>query len=1438
MSARISIFMVWLLLLPVLFSCVGTVPTKEVRFIDSLNRLAYSYRYKNLDVSLKTSLKAYEEATLYEAGKAEACNNLAFCAFMQMDFDKAEAYYKEVHRSTQNEIELLIADVGLMKVYQRTAMNKEFYDYRNSAIRRMKRIDEEPTLFADKQEKRRLNYAHTEFYIVSAVYYYYLQQRPEAIASIDAIKQDESLEEDTNQLLYYHYIKGSASLCQGNTASQRKLQEFDELYTTWTLATEKQYLYFEGNSVQGLANLMASQANYDFFSSRRSNVLAQFGVPVDSLLPLRLAQIALAKFTRYNDLYQIAGAYVSIGKYLNAHAQYADALDTLGKALDCVNQHHFSYYHQLADTLDKLKPYIDKDTLYTEVTWIGKERVKTVPEWISRIREQLSVSYAGLGMKAQSDYNRNSYLDILEYTRQDKELESRFQALEAESNQVNVVLSFVLIGFVLATILFGIFNNRSKARSKRYTEYLQQTIAICQEITASIPMNVERVQQDINTLLGAEKVMLRTAEDGKISFECMHKLTKEEEALLHVLTPYVDWVADNELLIDSLSEEREQLEEKRQMYEQQIVENKRQNLVKRSCLAIVNGINPYIDRIINEVRKLTEQRTNYDEKIKREKYQYIDELVTTINDYNDILGLWIKMKQGTLNLNIESFELNELFELVGKGRRAFDMKKQTLIIIPTDAYIKADRALTLFMINTLAENARKYTAEGGVVKIYAQQSTEYIEISVEDNGRGLSTQDVKRIIGEKVYDSGAIGMKDVLDAEVLKKNKGSGFGLMNCKGIIEKYHKTHDLFSVCAFDIESKPGKGSRFYFRLPLGIRRLMGILLCAVVGFTSCQEEPLPDSYERPSSSLPLAAKTTYELLLNEASDFANSAYYANINQEYEWAIQYADSALQRLNKHYATYARSPHQYMTLVGEGTPVEIAWWNERFDTDFHIILDVRNEAAVAFLALKQLDAYTYNNTAYTTLYKLLGEDRSIELYCRQLERSTTNKTVGIILCVIILATSLFGYYILYIRKRWLNRWNLEQVLEINKKVFAASLQRTSETLEMLQREEDTLKDIPQHIVNEAFDAVNDLLTIKGWSIAVYNEAAHRLEFASTPQQDRLPEIVQCCFEEQSYQTDGNRQLFPLLVEAGGEHQCVGVLCIERREGTELETDRLLCEMIARYVAIVVFNAVVKLAVKYRDIESAYEETHRASWEDDILHVQNMVLDNCLSTIKHETIYYPNKIKQIISQINSKTLTESEEIESIQAISELIEYYKGVFTILSTNAARQLEEITFRRTTVSVHELLDYAAKYFLKIKKRNPEQIELITDRIEGQVLGDVSQLRFLLENLLDEAVAVKQGGKLILRAAVDGEYIRFLFTDTRREKSVEELNQLFYPNLARMTGGEGDDLRGTEYLLCKQIIRDHDEFAAHRGCRINAIPATGGGFTVYFTIPRQQEQP
>lgn len=1427
-----------------LVSCMGTAPTREVHLIDSLNQAAYSYRYKDLDSSCHAASQAYREVGLYKQGKAEACNNLGFCAFMRMDFEQAEKYHQEVYKLTKNELELLVADIGLMKIYQRTALNKEFYDYRNSALRRMKRIAEDNNLFVDKHERMRLAYARSEFYIVSAIYYYYLQQRPEALASINEVPENEELEADTNQLLYYHYIKGSASLCDGETLDERHLREFDELYTTWKLASQKGYLYFEGNGVQGLANLMASPDEYEFFQGRRSHALKQFGEPLDSLLPMRLGQLALEKFRQYNDIYQIAGAYVSIGKYLNAHGQYKQALDTLTRALECVNDHHRRSY-DCHDSLDWLKAYDRRDTICAEKSWI-QQKLKTVPEWISRIREQLSVTYAGLEMKEYSDYNRNIYLDILEDTRQDKELESRYQALEKEAGQLNLLLSFVIAGLVAVLVFFWFFNKRSKVRNRLHLHRLQSMLDICQGITASIPADAQTeeditkailaaVRPELGSLFGTEDISI---ENRQLLFA--KRMGKDEQAMVQVINPYIQWALDNGMTSISLGEEQRRLEKQRYIHEQHIAGNKRQNLIKKACLSIVNGIHPYIDRILNEVHKLVRMGYIHDEAIKKEKYQYIDELVTTINEYNDILALWIKMKQGTLSLNIEAFALNELFELLRKGNRAFEMKQLDLEVEPTDACVKADRALTLFMINTLAENARKYTPKGGRVRIYARKEENYVEISVEDNGCGLSPEDIAHIVGEKVYDSKAIGMSDAPDREELRKNKGSGFGLMNCKGIIEKYKKTNALFNVCLFNVESTLGQGSRFYFRLPAGIRKVLTMLLLALsLGMASCSKAADSDSpKEVLTDSLALALQEEYESLLNRASDYANEAYYCNVDGEYATALLYIDSAMVCLNEHYEKYAEVPRRYMTLTGNDTPAELDWWNNMFNSDFHVILDIRNEAAVAFLALKQWDNYSYNNGAYTTLYKLLGEDQSLEDFCRKLERSTNNKMVSILLVAILLVTLCLGYYILYFRKRLVNRWNLEQVLEINKQVFTASVMSAPEAGEMLQREEDMLKDIPQQIVDNAFDAVNELLGIERLGIAVYNEAAHRLEHASNPSGETSEntsvrtELMQRCFDRQVYLVESGMQALPLIVKAGNSSRCVGVLCLVRSEAQQ-ESDHLLLELIARYIAIVIFNAVVKLATKYRDIETAQDEARRASWEDSLLHVQNMVLDNCLSTIKHETIYYPNKIKQLIGKLRSGELPEAEEQETVAAISELIEYYKGVFSILSQCASRQLEEVTFRRTVIAVSELSEAAEKYFRKAGRGVPASVVFYAEAVDESVIGDVNQLRFLLENLIDEALAVPVSGEIYLTCAVEDSFVRFLFTDTRREKTQEELNQLFYPNLARMTAGERGELRGTEYLVCKQIIRDHDEFAGRRGCRINAEPVEQGGFTVYFTLPR-----
>ena len=58
-----------------------------------------------------------------------------------------------------------------------------------------------------------------------------------------------------------------------------------------------------------------------------------------------------------------------------------------------------------------------------------------------------------------------------------------------------------------------------------------------------------------------------------------------------------------------------------------------------------------------------------------------------------------------------------------------------------------------------------------------------------------------------------------------------------------------------------------------------------------------------------------------------------------------------------------------------------------------------------------------------------------------------------------------------------------------------------------------------------------------------------------------------------------------------------------------------------------------------NIEMADDELHRLELEAAKLHVANNVLDNCLSALKHETMYYPDRIRQLVDNGDVNALGE-------------------------------------------------------------------------------------------------------------------------------------------------------------------------------------------------------
>jgi two-component system phosphate regulon sensor histidine kinase PhoR len=101
------------------------------------------------------------------------------------------------------------------------------------------------------------------------------------------------------------------------------------------------------------------------------------------------------------------------------------------------------------------------------------------------------------------------------------------------------------------------------------------------------------------------------------------------------------------------------------------------------------------------------------------------------------------------------------------------------------------------VVINLLHNAIKFTPEGGQVTVRVGQPDHEIRIEVTDTGIGIAAEDLPRIF-ERFY-----------KVDRSRATSGTGLGLAIARHLVE----THGG-RIWA---ESKVGKGSTFYFTLPL---------------------------------------------------------------------------------------------------------------------------------------------------------------------------------------------------------------------------------------------------------------------------------------------------------------------------------------------------------------------------------------------------------------------------------------------------------------------------------------------------------------------------------------------------------------------------------------------------------------------------------------------
>ena len=226
---------------------------------------------------------------------------------------------------------------------------------------------------------------------------------------------------------------------------------------------------------------------------------------------------------------------------------------------------------------------------------------------------------------------------------------------------------------------------------------------------------------------------------------------------------------------------------------------------------------------------------------------------------NDMLNL-SRMQSKRMLLIHAPFDLRQAAEQILASYKILEETEGyhiTVNLAKGPVYVNGDEEKLKQVMNNLMTNAVKYCGEDKVIIVTLKRSGRKVRFSVQDHGMGIAPEEVPHI-WEKYYQS---------STHHVRAAEGTGLGLSIVKEILTLHH--------AEFDVKTAVGKGSTFWFELPV-IRparqnRLTGRRA------QSAPESPEPDAGAETASPADAGAET-----VSPADDGAETASPADAGAE----------------------------------------------------------------------------------------------------------------------------------------------------------------------------------------------------------------------------------------------------------------------------------------------------------------------------------------------------------------------------------------------------------------------------------------------------------------------------------------------------------------------------------------------------------------------------
>ena len=196
--------------------------------------------------------------------------------------------------------------------------------------------------------------------------------------------------------------------------------------------------------------------------------------------------------------------------------------------------------------------------------------------------------------------------------------------------------------------------------------------------------------------------------------------------------------------------------------------------------------------------------SDYAEFSDEERLFYLKEMKRTAELSHNLLQnllQWSRSQTGRIEFHPQRLEL---IDLVNKNLlliKSAAEKKQIQLQqeIPAAMAVNADEDMLHTVFRNLLTNAVKFSKQGGVISVSALSMDDFSEICVSDTGVGMDEKTMDKLFRLDVTCS----------TRGTANEEGTGLGLILCKEFIEK--------NQGKIWVESEVGRGSKFFFTLPL---------------------------------------------------------------------------------------------------------------------------------------------------------------------------------------------------------------------------------------------------------------------------------------------------------------------------------------------------------------------------------------------------------------------------------------------------------------------------------------------------------------------------------------------------------------------------------------------------------------------------------------------